>query len=72
MGRIETAAKPYRFTIGQQVVLSATRLERLPVVGSFRIIARLPAELGEHQYRVKHDREAFERRVGEYRLTAAA
>ncbi len=65
------ALKPHRFKIGQQVNLAATRFERILVAGSFEVIARLPAEAGEPQYRVKHGREAFERRVGEHRLTAA-
>jgi hypothetical protein len=65
------ATKPHRFIIGQQVNLAATRFERILVAGSFEIIARLPSEAGEPQYRVKNGHEAFERRVGEHRLTPA-
>ena len=65
-------ATPYRYTVGQRVTLAGLRSDRLPVAGSFRIVAQLPAEAGEHQYRVKHDQEAFERHVGEFRLTLAA
>lgn len=72
MGRIEKIGGRYRFSVGQRVTLSSTRFERVPVAGDFKVTAQLPAEEGEHQYRVKHDREAFERRVGEHRLTLAA
>jgi len=71
MGTSDKTVTLSRFSVGQRVSLSATRFERVPI-GSYRIVAQLPAEAGEHQYRVKHEREAFERRVGEYRLTLAA
>ena len=71
MVTIEKTVKRYRFSVGQRVSLSATRFERVPI-GAYRVTAQLPAEDGEHQYRVKHEREAFERRVGEHRLTLAA
>ena len=72
MGRIVNSAVRYRFSIGQRVTLSGTRLEKVPVAGDFQVTAQLPYDGGEHQYRVKHDREAFERRVGEHRLILAA
>ena len=71
MGNIQKVVKPYKFSIGQHVVVSATRFDRVPVTGTFKIMALLPAEAGEQQYRIKNDREAFERRVGESRLTLA-
>lgn len=71
MGITRKAVEHYRFSIGQRVSLSATRFERVPI-GSYRVTAQLPAEGGEHQYRVKHEGEAFERRVGEHRLNLAA
>jgi hypothetical protein len=66
---VPEALSRYRFSVGQKVVISATGSDRLPAGGTFRITARLPLEQGEYQYRVQHDREAFERRVGENRLT---
>lgn len=69
MGKIGEAAKADRFSIGQRVALAATRFDKVPLGGGFQIVACLPVELGERQYRIKHDREAFERRVGEYRLS---
>ena len=65
------AFAPYRFSVGQQVVVSTAGFDRLPVSGAFRVTARLPTEQGEHQYRIKHERELFERKVGEHRLTLA-
>ena len=72
MGRIMNTAARFRFSVGQRVTLSGTRLEKVPVAGDFRVVAQLPYDGGEHQYRVKHEREAFERRVGEHRLILAA
>jgi len=69
MGTIDEAVRPDKFPVGQRVQLAANRFDRVPVAGSFEIMARLPSDLGERQYRIKHEREAFERRVGEYRLS---
>jgi hypothetical protein len=71
MDKYEEADREHRFSVGQRVSLSATRFEKLPLAGTFEIMALLPAKDGERQYRVKHDREAFERMVGEGRLTPA-
>jgi hypothetical protein len=59
----------YRFSVGQKVAVSTAGTDRLPTAGSFRVTARLPAEQGEQQYRIQHEREVFERKVGENRLT---
>jgi hypothetical protein len=72
MSRSVNNAARFRFSVGQRVTLSGTRLEKVAVAGDFKVTAQLPHDGGEHQYRVKHDREAFERRVGEYRLILAA
>ncbi len=63
------ALATYRFSVGQKVSVSTAGTDRLPTVGSFRVTARLPAEQGEQQYRIQHEREVFERKVGENRLT---
>lgn len=69
---MEEAVRPYKFAVGQKVVLKASRFERVLVAGTFEVTARLPAEDGEPQYRIRHGRDAFERRVGEHRLAPAA
>lgn len=61
-----------KFSIGQRVTLSATRFDRFPQAGTFKIMALLPASNGEQQYRIKHDMEAFERMVDECRIIAAS
>ena len=72
MGKIEQAGKSHKFAVGQKVILKASRFERVLVSGTFEVTARLPAEDGEPQYRIRHGRDAFERRVGEHRLALAA
>ena len=69
MGKIDEAAKADKFPVGQRVALAATRFDKVPVAGAFHIVACLPVEQGERQFRIKHEGEAFERRVGEYRLS---
>jgi hypothetical protein len=69
MGKINEAVMPDKFPVGQRVQLAANRFDRVPLSGNFEIVARLPSDQGERQYRIKHDGEAFERRVGEYRLS---
>lgn len=69
VGKYEEKDRPHRFSVGQWVSVSATRFEMASLPGAFKIMALLPAKDGERQYRVKHDREAFERMVGESRLT---
>jgi len=59
----------YRFSVGQTVAVSTAGSDRFPAGGAFRITARLPFEQGEFHYRIQRDREAFERKVGESRLT---
>jgi hypothetical protein len=61
----------HKFSVGQRVTLSAIRLEMIPLAGAFKVVALLPAKDDEWQYRVKHDREAFERMVSEGRLASA-
>ncbi|GEM_PF-4007708 len=63
------AVTQYKFSVGQRVAVSTAGTDRLPVGGTFRVTARLPAEQGESQYRIQHEREIFERKVGERRLT---
>jgi hypothetical protein len=66
---VPEALAQYRFSVGQKVAVATAGFDRLPVGGSFRVTARLPAEQGEYHYRIQHEREAFERKVGEGRMT---
>ena len=59
------------FGIGKLVLLSATF--RLPnaATGPYRVLAQLPERDGEFQYRIKSDREPYERIVKEDELRFA-
>jgi hypothetical protein len=61
----------HRFGIGNMVRVSATF--RLPnaAAGTYRIVAQLPQRDGEFQYRIKSDREPYDRVVKEDELRFA-
>jgi hypothetical protein len=64
----ENAVVIHAFGIGNMV-----RLLRLPnaVAGPYRVVAQLPERDGEFQYRIKSDREPYERIVKEDELRFA-
>jgi hypothetical protein len=61
----------HRFGIGKIVRFSATL--RLPnaAAGTYRVVAQLPQRDGEFQYRIKSDREPYDRVVKEDELRFA-
>jgi hypothetical protein len=60
--------KSHRFTIGQTVRYIAGPTNRATANGTFKIVKLLPLEGDEHQYRIKHNEEAFERVAKESQL----
>jgi hypothetical protein len=55
---------PHKFKIGQRVHLSASGLNR-HIAGTYRIVARLPEERGDPQYRVENGAGTQQRVVWE-------
>ncbi len=60
--------KSHRFTIGQNVRYIAGPTNRATANGTFKVVKLLPLEGDEHQYRIKHTEEAFERVAKESQL----
>lgn len=58
----------HKFKVGQRVRLSAASIDR-GVSGIYKIMAQLPEERGEHQYRVQSTTSPQQRVVIESRLT---
>ena len=58
----------HKFKVGQSVRLSATSIDR-GVAGIYKVMAQLPEERGEHQYRVQSTTSPQQRVVIESRLT---
>jgi hypothetical protein len=58
----------HKFKVGQRVRLSAAAIDR-GVSGIYKIMAQLPEERGEHQYRVQSTSSPQQRVVIESRLT---
>jgi hypothetical protein len=67
----QNAVVIHAFGIGNMVRFSATL--RLPnaVAGPYRVVAQLPERDGEFKYRIKSDREPYERIVKEDELRFA-
>jgi hypothetical protein len=59
----------HKFRVGQTVELVAP--SRRHALGVYQIVALLPIEQGEPQYRIKSVTEAHERRAFEHELRAA-
>lgn len=58
----------HKFKVGQSVRLSAASIDR-GVAGIYKVMAQLPEERGEHQYRVQSTTSPQQRVVIESRLT---
>mgnify|MGYP003581120816 CR=1 FL=1 len=58
---------PHKFKIGQRVHLSASGLNR-HVAGIYKIVAQLPEERGDRQYRVENSTGTQQRVVWESHL----
>jgi hypothetical protein len=58
----------HKFKVGQRVRLSAAAIDR-GVSGIYKVMAQLPEERGEHQYRVQSTSSPQQRVVIESRLT---
>lgn len=61
----------HRFAIGNMVCLSRAVPLRNAVPGPYAILAQLPEREGEFQYRIKSDREPYQRIVKEDELKPA-
>jgi hypothetical protein len=59
---------PHRFRIGQLVRFTPGMHER-SYGGTYRIVARLPEERGEMQYRIKNTKDEHERVVREAQIS---
>jgi hypothetical protein len=66
----QNAPISHRFAIGNMVRLSKTVPMRYAVAGLYEILAQLPEQEGELQYRVKSEREPYQRIVKEGELEA--
>lgn len=51
----------HKFKIGQRVSYSPGKLTMSTSSSEFKIVRQLPSETGECMYRIKSDREPFER-----------
>jgi hypothetical protein len=60
----------HSFVSGQSVRLSRASRFTLVAPGDFKITRLLPESAGELQYRVRSDKEAYERVVGQNELEA--
>jgi hypothetical protein len=60
----------HKFSVGQTVELVAP--SRRHALGVYQIVALLPVEHGEPQYRIKSVTEAHERRASEFDLRVIA
>jgi hypothetical protein len=75
-GEIMTSAYPdalesHRFAIGNLVVLRGSFLMRKAVSGPYEVLAQLPEREGERQYRIKSEREPYQRIMKEDELDLA-
>jgi hypothetical protein len=62
------ATLTHRFHIGQMVRLSGGFQLRIAVAGDYKVLSQLPSRDGELQYRIKSNREPYERVVKEDEL----
>lgn len=58
---------PHKFKVGQRVHLSASNLNR-HIAGIYKVIAQLPEERGDRQYRVVNSAGTQQRVVWESQL----
>ena len=65
------ASSTHRFTIGNMVRLNRVVPLRNAVAGPYEVLAQLPERDGELQYRVKSDREPYQRIIKEDELEPA-
>jgi hypothetical protein len=75
-GAIMNTARPeisasYRFAAGKMVRLKSGFPLRNAVPGLYEVLAQLPERDGERQYRIKSDREPYQRIVKEDDLEPA-
>lgn len=57
----ENAAVNHRFAVGSMVHLNRISPLRNAVPGPYEVLARLPERDGEFQYRIKSEREPYQR-----------
>jgi hypothetical protein len=57
----ENAAVNHRFAVGSMVYLNKLSPLRNAVPGPYEVLARLPERDGEFQYRIKSEREPYQR-----------
>jgi hypothetical protein len=67
----ESPAVNHRFGIGDMVRLSRTGPLRNAAPGLYQVVAQLPEREGELQYRVKSEREPYQRIMKEDELEPA-
>jgi hypothetical protein len=65
---LPSAESIHRFAVGKMVRLSRAVRLRNAVPGIYEILAQLPARDGELQYRIKSDREPYQRIMKEDEL----
>jgi hypothetical protein len=65
------ATTTHRFHVGQMVRLSGSFPLRNAVTGDYKVLSQLPSRDGELQYRIKSNREPYERVVKEGELEHA-
>jgi hypothetical protein len=68
LGQELDATLTHRFHVGQMVRLGGGFPLRIAVAGDYKVLSQLPSRDGELQYRVKSDREPYERVVKESEL----
>jgi hypothetical protein len=67
----ENSVDSHRFAIGAIVRLNSIGPIGNAVPGAYKVLAKLPERDGELQYRIKSEREPYQRIVKEYQLEMA-
>ncbi len=61
----------HKYQVGESVYYTSPTFGRAAASGSYTVVKLLPSEGDEHQYRIKHSGEAFERVAKESQLDRA-
>lgn len=68
----ESSMAQHRFRIGQRVSYTPGKLSMSSSSSEFKVIRQLPSEAGECMYRIKSEREPFERVARESEISLRA
>ncbi|MGH6674391.1 MAG: hypothetical protein ACRECV_20790 [Xanthobacteraceae bacterium] len=60
--------RAHKFHVGQTVFYTSSPISRPGASGTYKVVRLLPSEGDDHQYRIKHSGEAFERVAKESQL----